>query len=157
MIHHALSIGQSAKTDTFRLVSGLLGTRTNLALDQSDTKRSLDFATVWLNFEEMRFQETQMATATLAAANNSMGVAQASCRFHSRAKHYLMRSKHLRESIDGFKPAQNFSPHLALGINAWLEGNASEAERYLMQALKDRQAELGVNDRESARYVSILF
>ena len=153
MIQHALSIGQSAHKDAFKLVSDLLGTRTNLALDSSDSKKALDFATTWLQSEEGRFRETQVPTAELAAANNSMGVAQASCGFYREAESYLMRSKSLRESLKGFKPAHNFSPLQALGTSAWLDGRPSEAERYLLQALEDREAQCGADDRDSARYV----
>lgn len=153
LLQNALAIALSAKGDTFRLLGDLYGIRTNVALDQSDPKKSLEFAMIWLEFEKTKFDETGQPTAELAAAQNSMGIAQATCGFFREAEVHLMISKSLRESLSGFKPSHNFSPLSALGICAWLEGRYSDAKGYLLQALRDHQAELGVDDRDSQRYV----
>ena len=161
MYSMAASIETATKgKDTSKLISHLHCIRTNIALEQSDTTQSFKFATLWLNVEEEKFQETTgesesqekpVPTAELAAANDAMGVVYGIIGDHDEAKKFLKRSKRLRESMDGFKPAHNYSPLIALGINAWNEGKHEEAETFLLQALSDREAEYGEDD-DSPRY-----
>ncbi|KAI1110507.1 hypothetical protein F5Y14DRAFT_359747 [Nemania sp. NC0429] len=144
-------ICQHTSIDTFRLESDVLGTRTNLALDLADPLRSYDYAAAWLELESDAYKETKVPTAEFAAANNSMGIALACCERFEEANKHLLYSKSLRESLPGFKVSQNFSPLLALGITAWLQGKHQEAKHHLKTALKDREQEFGVDDKVGMR------
>ena len=73
-------------------------------------------------------------------------------RLWTKASEHLLRSKHVREQLTGFKPSDNFSPLLGLGMVAWLRGEYTVAEEYLLQALKERDLEFGKDDRSSGRY-----
>lgn len=130
-----------------------MGTRTNLALDLCDPSRSLKYAERWEELEEENYVKTTVMTPQLAASKNSMGVALASCERFDDVRKYLLDSKRIRESLEGFKPSHNFSPLLALGVSSYLEGSNLESLKYLKDALRDREADFGPGDKEGMRYV----
>lgn len=156
LIEKALSmLDHLVNQEVFRLRSDLYGTRTNIALDLSDTNRAYKYALDWLNLEEERYKKTNTPTPEFAAANNSMGAAEASRGLYRSAEKHLQRSKALRESLPGFKAAHNYSPLWAMGVNSYLEGKYQVSKGYLLQALRERKEEYGLEDK-SGRYATAL-
>ncbi|KAL4865935.1 hypothetical protein BDV12DRAFT_173749, partial [Aspergillus spectabilis] len=148
LIEKALSmLNHLVHQDAFRLRSDLFGTRTNIALDLSDPNKAYKHALAWLELEEDRYKQTKTPTPELAAANNSMGAAEASCGLYRSAEVHLLRSKDLRESLPGFKPAHNYSPLWAMGVSSYLEGKYEVSKSYLMRALREREEEYGSSDQ----------
>ncbi|KAI0099264.1 hypothetical protein GGR51DRAFT_552134 [Nemania sp. FL0031] len=145
-IEWVLRICNRALVNTTRLECDALGTRANQALDLSDPRKSLRFATIWLERESAHHTNGRIS-AELVAAHNCVGVALASCGLFEEAKDHLHRSKSMRESLPGFVPHHNYSPLFALGVTLWLQGKYEEAKQHLETALRDREEAFGRNEQ----------
>lgn len=109
-------------------------------------------ANLRLELEEELRAETGKDTAALAGAHNDLAHALSMKKLYAKGIPLLQRSKAIREGLEGFKPSWNYSPLHEMGLNAWLRGSPEEAADYLLQALHDREQELGRNDKESNWY-----
>lgn len=109
------------------------------------------FAKERLSLEERLFARTGKVTANFAAAYNDMAAAYSMNGLPSKAFLPLQKSKELRESMPTFKPEHNFSPLHELSLAHWHLKEYKEAADCLLEALRDRIAALGENDRQSVR------
>ncbi|KAL9619090.1 MAG: hypothetical protein Q9160_006266 [Pyrenula sp. 1 TL-2023] len=154
MTDTALKLCEALGDKFLFLKSYAYGVRTLLWLEHNDGQKGYHHAGIWVGLEEQFFERTKKPTGQYAAAYNAMGVACAKCGLFAKAKLNLYKSKEIRESMVGFKPAHNFSPFRELGRIAIAQGEYNKGEEILMRALKDREADLKiVGDEVSERLV----
>lgn len=151
MTDTALKLCEAHGDEFLFLKSYAYGVRTLLWLEHNDGQKGYLHAGIWVGIEGQLFERTKRHTGQYAAAYNAMGVACAKCGLFAKAKVNLYKSKEIRESIEGFKVAHNFSPFRELGRIAIAQGDYEEGKDILTRALKDREADLGVGDKVSER------
>ena len=101
--------------------------------------------------EEEVLTERGSPDSITAVAYNDLGMAYLLNDVAEEAIHYLQRSKEIRENLPGFKKDWLFSPFLSLGKTYWRLGRLDEAAEVLLEALNDRIAAFGSDDRQSIR------
>jgi hypothetical protein len=148
----AQSICESSVEDVKHLLAPIHGSRACLAIVTGNAENCYFHAKLRLELEEELRAETGKDTAALAGAYNDLAHALSMNKLYAKGIPLLQRSKAIREGLEGFKPSWNYSPLHEMGLNAWLRGSPEEAADCLLQALHDREQELGRNDKESNRY-----
>lgn len=152
MTDSALALCEPRGVDFLFLKSYAYGVRALLYLDHNDGQKGYFHASIWVDIEHQLLMHTQKLTGQHAAAYNAMGVACAKCGLFAKAKTNLKKSQEIRESLEGFKPSNNFSPFRELGRIAVAQGEYEKAEEVLLTALRDREADLGIGDIVSDRF-----
>ncbi|RMZ91103.1 hypothetical protein DV736_g1663, partial [Chaetothyriales sp. CBS 134916] len=147
----AYDLCEKSDEDCTEQLALILGSKTWIAVLTKDFEAAHRHAQQRVECEEKLFAQRGMVTANLAAAYNDLGAAYSMNRLPSKAFPLLDKSKALRESMPEFKKEHNFSPLLDLGRAHQLQGHYDKAVECLLQALVEREAALGKNDRQSVR------
>ena len=151
MLDLAYELCKESDEDCTEQLALILGSKTWIAVLTKDFEAAHRHAQDRLECEEKLFARRGVVTANLAAAHNDLGAAYSMNRLPSKAFPLLFKSKALRESMPAFKKEHNFSPLLDLSLAHQQQGQYGKAAECLLQALEQREATLGKNDRQSVR------
>jgi tetratricopeptide (TPR) repeat protein len=151
------SICNEAEGDFTEQLALSLGSRTWVVALTKDFEASYHYAQDRLELEKQLYEKRCKVTANLAAAYNDLGATYSMKRLPTQAFPLLLKSKELRESMPAFKPEHNFSPLHELSLAYWHHDENEEAIKCLLQTLTDREAALGLNDRQSVRTGQIFY
>ena len=151
VVELAQQICEESTEDATEQLALIFGTRTWTSALIKEHEMAYRFAKERLDLEKRLFARTGKVTANFAAAYNDMAAAYSMNGLSSKAFPLLQKSKDLRESMPAFKPEHNFSPLHELSLAHWHQKDYKQAVDCLLQALRDRIAALGENDRQSVR------
>jgi hypothetical protein len=147
----AQAICEASQEDVTEQLALIHGSRTWVSALMNQSEKCFFHSRIRLELEEQLFATRGKATANLAAAYNDLGVSYSMNKLYHKAIPLLHRSKEVRAGLEGFRKDHMYSPMYGLALAAWHQGNNEEAASLLLEALNDRIAALGPDDRQSVR------
>lgn len=147
----ALSVCQRLPGDTTPQLSNIHGGKLWVATQTREFRKVFHHAEIRFKIEEALYHKSGKATSKTALAHNDLGMAYSMNGLYEPAISLLKRSKEIRENLENFRKDWLFSPYHHLALTYWRQGRCSEAADTLLEAIHDREAILGPNDRESLR------
>ena len=100
---------------------------------------------------EAVYQKTQVADSHIAAAYSNTAKVMLMNGMLSQAESYIRRSMDLRQQMSNFSRLQLHNPLVYLSWIDWKRENYTAAAAKLLEALRDREVEFGINDRKNMR------
>ena len=153
LLQLALEIfGDARKEGHRRVLSNIYSGRVWHSVLNRDHPMIFHYSQKRFEIEETILQERGgVADALTAVAHNDLGMAYSLHNNFDKAIHHLHQSIEIRKSLTGYQKFWLFSPYLALGKTYLRLNNLTKAGEILEEALADRIAALGPDDRQSIR------
>ena len=134
-----------------RIVAGQYGTWAQVALRTNQYELGLMKMQEHLEIRESVFAETGIVDSHIAAAYSETARAMLMNGIPGKARNLIHRSIELRKQMPKFSRLQLHSPLMYLAWIDWHEGSHQNAVNKLLEALRDREVEFGMDDHENMR------
>ena len=128
-----------------------------MAAECNDASACFFHGKAQLTLQEELYREKGELSSKLGTAHSQMGVAYMLNGLYSQAVDSFEQSQTYREQMPNYSKLSLFSPFIGRGFALWLQGQNDEAEKLFLEALRDREAKFGPDDREGERWVHKLF
>jgi hypothetical protein len=138
------------------LVADLHGTKQAMAAECNDASACFFHGNAQLTLQEELYAERGELTSKLGIAHSQMGVAHMLNGLYGHAVESFRQSQSYREQMPNYNKLSLFSPLIGRGWALWLQGQNDEAEKLFLEALRDREAAFGPDDKEGERCVYLL-
>ena len=125
-----------------------------IALQLNQRKEALEYCLEFKRIQDEVFAVTGIATTKYAAAFTELGMAYL---MNENATVEVFRlfeqSENIRRALPGYNKLNLFNVLRGKGYHFWLRTEFDEASKYLLEALHDRRARFGDEDRKRLRCV----
>ena len=139
-----------------RIVAGQYGTWAQVALRTNQYELGLMKMQEHMTIRESVFAETGIVDSHIAAAYSETARAMLMNGIFDKARPLIHRSIELRKQMPKFSRLQLHSPLMYLAWIDWHEGNHQSAVDKLLEVLRDREVEFGMDDHVGMR-LAIVF
>ncbi|MDI1493613.1 MAG: hypothetical protein OHK93_005909 [Ramalina farinacea] len=148
---------QKTRTPLQRRQTKIWACRIVIAQSTGDSKNAFHYSQLRYKSAEDEFEATGVLTGFLTSTCNTLGISYAMNRLHENALDYLTRSVNLRKQMPDFKKDWLYSPYYHMGITYHRMGDYEKAAGIIQEAIDDRVAALGPNDRISSRTAALYY
>ena len=148
----AFSILEQSKEPMMDLLSAAHNARGTLALQINQPKEALHHYQEFLRVQQNIYQKSGKATTKCAAAFSELGMARLMNKQCSHEVFELFEtSESIRQGLPGYNRLNIYNTLRGKAYYHWLRGELDAAFTFLDEALKDREAQFGPDDKKGMR------
>ncbi|KAI1357753.1 P-loop containing nucleoside triphosphate hydrolase protein [Xylaria arbuscula] len=148
---------KSTLSTRYDVQASIIRARIGIAVISREGDDVLDLALQVFEIEKYRHKPPYQPSSFLAVAYNDLATGWAFRQNWAQAIQLLKESMKIRENLPGFTRDKLFSPLYHLGIVYHHQGNFDAAETSLTQAIDDRSAAFGREDKRSVRSAALYY